>query len=84
MQERLIMCIFCAYYERCKADAFFQSIGMWPMTDKFWDNSVIEKKEGMASFINFIHSLIFIAFQLVPLFSENYLQAQLFCPMLIE
>ena len=29
------------------SDEFFQSLGMWNMTDKFWENSVIEKKEGV-------------------------------------
>ena len=29
------------------SDEFFQSLGMWKMTQKFWDNSVIEKKEGV-------------------------------------
>ena len=29
------------------SDEFFQSLGMWKMTQNFWDNSVIEKKEGV-------------------------------------
>jgi len=29
------------------SDDFFQSLGMTPMTQKFWDNSVIKKKEGV-------------------------------------
>ena len=33
------------------SDRFFQSLGMIPMTEKFWENSVIEKRQDVEAMV---------------------------------